>query len=230
MRRKHRMRRLANGCINRNGFLLEHVDTGTPELARDKRLGQRIGIHDGTTRGVDDDGVGLHGGDALRIKQMMRLGRQRRVKAHDIGPYKQVVQAHVREVLRREASRHALAVPDHDVEAKSAGLARRRPSDMPVPDNAEAAPLHLPERAAFVKVPHALPHIGIHLVDATQHAHRERDGVIGDDLRTVAGNIANRSTVLGGRSHVDVVDARTRLAHHPEPRQRLEHLGGIVTI
>ena len=46
MRREHRMRRLANGRIERNGFLLEHVDAGTPELARDKRLGQRIGIHD----------------------------------------------------------------------------------------------------------------------------------------------------------------------------------------
>ena len=87
---------------------------------------------------------------------------------------------------------------------------------MPVPDNAEAAPLHLTERAAFVKVPHALSHVGIHLVDATQHAHRERDGVIGDDLRTVAGNIANRSTVLGGRSYVDIVDTRARLAHDLE--------------
>ena len=54
--------------------------------------------------------------------------------------------------------------------------------------------------------------------------------MIGDDLRTVAGNIANRSAVLGGRSHVDVVDARPRLAHDLESGKRLEYRGGVVTI
>ena len=54
--------------------------------------------------------------------------------------------------------------------------------------------------------------------------------MIGDDLRTVAGNIADHSAVLGSRGHVDIVDARARLAHDLEPGQCLEHLSGIVTV
>jgi len=65
---------------------LEFVDVqaraGQPSLAKGGHQGRFV--HERPPGGIDENGAGLHGRQGGRIKDVLRLGRQRRVDAHDV--------------------------------------------------------------------------------------------------------------------------------------------------
>ena len=71
--------------LGRQRLLLVHVERRARQMARLQRLDQRVYVHRGAARGVDEDRAVLHGGEFLSAHQAAALGREAHVQADRVG-------------------------------------------------------------------------------------------------------------------------------------------------
>ena len=223
MRREHGVRRAEQRMIRADGLLLEHVQAGAPQAVGLQCRRQRHGVDHGAARRVHHHGRVLHQRQALGIQHVVRVGRQRRMERHNVGALQQLVVRHDVVALGRAPAGLQGTGRADDGESQAVRLTCRCAADFAHAHHAEHAAMYLAERALVGMRPNALAEGGVQLVRAAQHVQRQRDSVVGNHLRAVAGNIADCHSAVRSRLDVDAVVAHAGARDDARVRQFVEY-------
>ena len=175
-------------------------------------------VDDRASRGVDQERGRLHQGDASRVEQAARGGRQGHVNRHDVRLAQQVVEL---AALGAGAGRRLVGqrtTPGGDAHPERVS----EPRDVPA-DSAEA---HDPEGLAVQhrsrrRRPRPPPEGGIAGRDLPHHRHRQTERELGRADRVPARRPGDEDAAVARRGEVDV--ARVVAGLHEDP-----HLGELL--
>jgi hypothetical protein len=92
LRRRHDVVHFQQRVVRCQRFLLEHIESGTGDLAPPQRLGESRLVDDRPPARVDEDRRRLHGRQPLGIDDVSCPGGQRRVTGDDVRCAEQLLQ------------------------------------------------------------------------------------------------------------------------------------------
>ena len=226
VRQQHDVRRAEQRIARRQRLDLHHVEPSAGDPALLERMDERALVDDAAARRVDEDRRALHRSQLLRADDVARLGRQRHVKAHEIGRSQQIVERNA--LGRRMRLGHCRPAGVEHAHAEARRTPRDGLPDLAEPDDAERRAVDVaPEQQARVpRAPAALPHQPLRLDDAAGAREHQREGEIGGRLGQHARRVADGDAALARRCNINIVVAHGEVADHAKSR-RLREEGAI---
>jgi hypothetical protein len=201
----------------------KHVDGGAGEMAALQRVGQRVDVHHGAARGVDEVGARLHGGELGAADQVFRLRRLGHVQGDDIALAEQGGElGDGARVAEREPAGDVVVEHAH---AQVLGEDAELRADVAVADDAERLAAHL-DAALGALGPAAAVHERAFPRDAAQQHDGLAEHELGDAAGVGVGGVEDRDAALRRRREVHLVGPDAEAADGGELWRRRQHLLG----
>ena len=188
-------------------------------------LGQRLLVDDAAAGGVDDPDARLGLGQQVLADQAEGLGVLRQVDGDEVGLGHQLVEAH-------QLDAHVLGpvggdegVVGHQPHAEGQGPLGHQGADPAQADHAQGLAVQL-DPLPLGALPLAGHQGGVGLGDVAGLGQQQGHGLLGGRQDVGLGGVDHHHPALGGRGHVDVVEADAGPAHHHQVGAGREHLGG----
>ncbi len=206
----------------------EHVQRGGFQGPVLQALQHGAGVHDGASRGVDEEGPGLHGGDGLPPDHPFRLRGEGDVDGDGVRLGQQGFQVRPASLPGGEftVGLTQRRVVGQDGHAQSPRPLAQGSGDVAVAQQAQGAALeaaHPGEGHALVR---SSPDGPVEAAHPARHGQQQRQGVLGHLVHAVGGGIGDGNPQGGGVFHGNVVQAHPVAGDDPATRRGVDHGGG----
>ncbi len=130
VRRDGDLRDIEQGAL-RGGLGIEHINSGTPDLAAADRFGEIFLADNASARNIDDPNTIPHLRDRCRVDQVLGFRRPRQVDREHVGNCEHLIECqHLDPEPFRTFDRHIWVV-GHDPHSEGRGALRDKCSDLP---------------------------------------------------------------------------------------------------
>lgn len=204
---------LHEGVTGADRLGVSHIESDCPDIAQANGLDESVGVHDWSSRRVDQIGAALgHPLELLRTEEVaghvLALLDQGAVDADDVRDVEEVVERHETLAVRR-GGRVGDRVEADDPSEHVGGRVDYGSPDPAEADDSERALREVAAVADRIPVPpfvEALGHLGV-LGDVLGHGEDQGHGMLGGGAGENAGRVADDYARVAGRVHINVVGA-----------------------
>ena len=209
MRGDRAVGRAGQHVVRRRRLAAEDVEAGAGDDAAGEGVRERVLVHETAASGVDQDGGGLHRGEALGVDEAFGGGVQRAVERDDVGGAEEFVEGDESQAVLVASRRPGV---DADTHAEGAGDAGDGAADGAVADDAERLAVEfgdgvVPVAEVGAAGPAAFVDPGAVRFDVVRVREDVGEDHLGDGGRAVGGDVAHGDAALARGVEVHGVHA-----------------------
>ena len=189
-----------------SGFVFVNIEAESAEAVVLKGFDGRRRINKAAPAGVDEKRGGFQAGERGRVDEVLRSGEQRTMERDDIGPGEEVVATDEFEA-GGAGFRRRVGIERDDMAAEALENFPGDRADAARADESGGFAVKIKALKAFeAKI--ATAHAVVGEVGVAVEREQERDGVLGDGVRRIGGDVGDGEAQRRGGGEIDLVVAR----------------------
>lgn len=197
---------------------IEDVDPSAGEAATGECVRQGVQVHDGPSGAIDQERGRTHQGESARVHQSAGGVGEGDMECDCVAAPKKILEASQLGTVGRNVGRRGGSVRDEDAHPEAPATSRHGAPDVTEADHSQHRAGQTVKRHPHRDVPTARAYRCVVHGRAPGKGEEEGDGMFGDLIDAVGGDVRDRNAPLSGRVDRDVVYPDTVAADHPQPR------------
>src|SRR5439155_12170421 len=185
-------------------FALQYIERRPRENPFVERLSERRWVHQPYARRVHQQRAALDLSDVFEVQQVVRLGRVRAVKRNDVGGAQQLVERNVAEIQHLGEQRLAPEVVGDHLHPEALGDLDGVQANPPRAHDAQGFSRQI-KTAQRLERDVARQSVDKSFVDVSRQGQDQREGVFGDGVLAVRGDICHGDAALAAEGQINVV-------------------------